>query len=430
MLEKNNKKLIRAWAMFDWSNSVYSLIITTAIFPMYYSSVVKAFHNGEMIPFFGLTIKSSALYSYSLSFSFLVIVFLSPILSGIADFSGKKKMFMKFFTYLGSISCMGLYFFDGSNVEYGLMCSVLASIGFAGSLVFYNGFLPEVATQDKMDKVSAFGFSLGYIGSVILLIVNLIIYTYPESFGFSSALQATKFGFILVGIWWAGFAQIPFKYLQDKPTGAPFNKHLFLAGFREINKVLLSLKDNKVTSRFLFSFFFFSMGVQTVIYLAGLFGSDELEMPETGLIILVLIIQLVAIAGAYLFAFISKKRGNGFSISVALIIWIVVCVVGSQVESLNTFYLLGALLGLVMGGIQSVSRSTFSKLIPKDTKDTASFFSFYDVTEKLAIVIGTFAFARIDQITGSMRYSLLSMSVLFLAGLIILQTAKLKKNMV
>lgn len=429
MLPKNNKRLINAWASYDWSNSVYNLIVTTAIFPIYYSSATEAAFGGETIEFFGISIKNTVLYTYAISFSFLIIVFLSPVLSGIADYSGRKKRFMQLFTYLGALACIGLFFFNGQNVEYGILCAVLASVGYAGSLVFYNGFLPEIATTDKMDQVSAKGFAMGYVGSVILLIINLILLLNPESIGFEDKGAATKFGFILVGIWWLGFSQIAFYYLKDHPTGKKMNNEILTKGINELQKVFTQVKKKLVLNRYLYSFFFYSMGVQTVMLLAPLFGEKEVGMEADEMIIVVLILQVLAIGGAYLFSWISKKGGNGLSISIALISWIGICVFGYFLNDKMSFYSLAAVLGLVMGGIQSISRSTYSKLIPEGTKDTASFFSFYDITEKLAIVIGTFSYGFIEQLTGSMRNSLVFMAVFFVSGFIILQTAGLKKSL-
>ncbi len=428
MLEKNNKRLINAWASYDWSNSVYNLIVTTAIFPIYYLSTTQEAFGGEMVRFFGMEIKNSVLYSYAISFSFLVIVVLSPILSGIADYGGKKKQFMQFFTYMGSMACIGLYFFRGENIEYGIMCAVLASIGFAGSLVFYNGFLPEVATIDMMDKVSAKGFAMGYSGSVILLGVNLALFMNFDVFGFSNGSSATQFGFILVGIWWLGFSQIAFYYLKDRSTGNPITFNTLGRGIKELRKVLGVVGGSKVMSRFLSSFFMFSMGVQTVMLLAPLFGDKEIGMQADEMIFVVLILQVLAIGGAFLFAWISTLRGNRFAIGLALIVWILICITGYFLKDKITFYYLAAFLGFVMGGTQSLSRSTYSKLIPTENKDTASFFSFYDITEKLAIVIGSFSYGLIDQITGSMRNSMVFMSIFFIAGFIILQFVNLKKS--
>ncbi|OIQ30940.1 MAG: MFS transporter [Bacteroidetes bacterium MedPE-SWsnd-G2] len=429
MLEQNNKKLINAWASFDWANSVYNLIVTTAIFPIYYLTTTKAVFGGEMVDFFGMSIKNSVLYSYAISFSFLIIVFMSPVLSGIADYGGLKKRFMQFFTYLGSFACMGLYFFTGENVEYGIACAVTASIGFAGSLVFYNGFLPEVASVDQMDKVSAKGFAMGYIGSVILLIINLVLFQKYEVFGFESGQSATRFGFVLVGIWWLGFAQIAFHYLRDKGERKKITSKVLSHGIKEIKSVMKIVKSKLVMNRFLSAFFLFSMGVQTVMLLAPLFAEKEIGMEADEMIMVVLIIQIIAIVGAYFFAFLSKRKGNGFAISTTLLLWIVICVSGYFLQDKMSFYTLAAVLGFVMGGIQSISRSTYSKLIPSGSKDTASFFSFYDITEKLAIVIGSLCYGFIDQVTGSMRNSMIFMSVFFIGGFILLQLANLKKNM-
>ncbi len=429
MLPKNNSRLINAWASFDWSNSVYNLIITTAIFPIYYLGMTQEAFGGEMVEFLGMTIKNSVLYSYAISFSFLVIVFISPVLSGIADYGGMKKRFMQFFTYLGSAACIGLYFFTGENVEYGIACAVLASVGYAGSLVFYNGFLPEVASVDRMDEVSARGFAMGYVGSVILLIVNLVLFQQFSTFGFETGVAATRFGFILVGIWWFGFSQIAFYYLKDRSTGKKITMDILGNGTKELKKVFAVARKKQVLFRFLSSFFLFSMGVQTVMLLAPLFAEKEIGMEADEMIIVVLIIQIIAIGGAYLFAWISKLKGNGFSISVMLLIWVFICITGYFLQEKVSFYALAGLLGFVMGGIQSISRSTYSKLIPEETQDTASFFSFYDITEKLAIVIGSMSYGLIDQVTGSMRNSMVFMSVFFIGGLILLRLANLKKNM-
>ena len=429
MLEQNNKRLINAWASFDWSNSVYNLIVTTAIFPIYYLSTTQEAFGGEIVSFFGILVKNSVLYSYAISLSFLVIVFISPILSGIADYGGMKKKFMQFFTYLGSFACIGLYFFTGENIEYGIACSVLASIGFAGSLVFYNGFLPVVASKDRMDEVSAKGFAMGYAGSVILLIINLVLYQKYEIFGFANGGAATRFGFILVGVWWMGFAQIAFYYLKDSKNGTPITREILGKGTQELKKVWKIVKDKTVMKRFLYAFFLFSMGVQTVMLLAPLFADKEIGMGADEMIYIVLILQILAIVGAFFFAWLSKLKGNGFAISTTLLIWMFICISGYFMHDKISFYSLAAFLGFVMGGIQSMSRSTYSKLIPVEAKDTASYFSFYDITEKLAIVIGSLSYGFIDQVTGSMRNSMMFMTIFFIGGFILLQLANLKKNM-
>ncbi|RAI90143.1 MFS transporter [Algoriphagus yeomjeoni] len=414
---KDTQKIQNAWAMYDWANSVYSLVITSTIFPVYFNSVTKGLSANDAVDFFGFEIVNTVLYSYSISFSFLIIALISPILSGIADASGKKLQFMKFFAYMGSLSCVALFFFDGNNLEWGICFSVLASVGYAGSIVFYNAYLPEITTPDKFDLLSAKGFALGYIGSVILLVVNLLMIQFPSWFMLSDDGMAARFSFLITGLWWAGFSQIPFRILPQNPFGKDIRKEFLLKGYQEIRKVWNEVKQIKVMNRFLASFFFYSMGVQTVMYLAATFGDKELGLPGDQLIMTILIIQIVAIAGSYFFAFISKKYGNKQSLVIMVLIWVGICAGAYYVYTVYEFFALAFVVGLVMGGIQSLSRSTFSKLIPRDTTDHASYFSFYDVTEKVAIVLGTFSYGFIEQITGSMRNSALSLGLFFLVGL-------------
>lgn len=424
---KDDKKTINAWCSYDWANSVYNLIVTTAIFPVYYTATTRSAFGGNEIDFFGWKIENTVIYTYAISFSFLIAVILYPILSGIADYSGQKKKFMKFFTYLGATACVSLYFFTGENVEFGILVAVTASIGYASSVVFYNAFLPEIASADKMDNTSARGFSMGYIGSVILLLISLVLILNYEAFGFENSSDATRMVFLLVGIWWVGFAQIAFRHLQDKPTGNKINAEILSRGFNELKGVFLKLKENVATLRFLYSFFFYSMGVQSVMLLAPLFGESEIGMTGDEMIYVVLILQLLAIAGAYIFAFISNKKGNKFAISLAVVVWMFICLVAYFLTDKISFYVLAGFLGFVMGGIQSISRSTYSKMIPEKTEDTATYFSFYDVMEKLAIVLGTASYGVIEHITGSMRNSILFMTVFFAVGLIILMKAKLPR---
>ena len=413
----NRKKVQGAWAMYDWANSVYSLVITSTIFPVYYNSVTQGVDGSDKVDFFGWEVVNTVLYSYSISFSFLVIAILSPLLSGIADASGLKLSFMKFFAYLGSLSCVGLFFFDGDNLEFGILCSVMASIGYAGSIVFYNAYLPEIADEHEYDFLSARGFALGYVGSVILLVFNLLLIQFPETFGIPAGGFAARLSFLITGIWWSGFSQIPFRALPKNPFKKRIESRFLLKGYHEIQNVFFQVRAIPVIKRFLVSFFFYSMGVQTVMYLAASFGDKELGLPGDQLILTVLIIQFVAIGGSYLFAYISKKSGNKVGLLILVFIWIGICGAAYFVYSVYEFYALAFVVGMVMGGIQSLSRSTFSKLIPDDTTDHASFFSFYDVTEKLAIVFGTFSYGAIEQLTGSMRNSALSLGVFFVVGL-------------
>lgn len=424
----SSKKVQNAWAMYDWANSVYSLVITSTIFPVYYNSVTQGIDGSDRVSFFGWEVINTVLYSYSISFSFLVIALLAPLLSGIADATGNKLSFMKFFVYLGSLACGALFFFSGDNLEFGILCSVLASIGFSGSIVFYNSYLPEIAKEEEFDLLSAKGFALGYIGSVVLLVFNLLTIQHPEWFGMPAGSFAPRFSFLLTALWWVGFAQIPFRILPNNPYKKSISSGFLLKGYQEISVVFQEVRRTPVTNLFLASFFFYSMGVQTVMYLAASFGDKELGLPGDQLILTVLIIQFVAIGGSYLFAFISRRVGNKVSLVSMVLIWMGICVAAYFVNNVNEFYALAFVVGLVMGGIQSLSRSTYAKLIPASTTDHASFFSFFDMTEKVAIVLGTFTYGAIEQLTGSMRNSALFLVVFFVIGLVFLSRVALPKR--
>ena len=329
--------------------------------------------------------------------------------------------------YLGSFSCMSLYFFDGENVEYGIIFSVLASVGFTGSLVFYNAFLPEISTPKNFDNISARGYSFGYVGSVILLIICLALIQGFEFFGFQSSKDATKFTFLLVGFWWILFAQITLFYLPEKHKKIKLNRTILTYGLRELNKVWNYIKGVKNLKLYLLSYFFYSMGVQTIMLVASYFGDKELNLEQSKLIFTILIIQLIAIFGAYFFAFLSKLKGNKFSLLIMNSCWIIICVSAYFTTNENQFYFLAAAVGILMGGIQSLSRSTFSKLIPDEIDDNASFFNFYAISYNISVVIGTFSYGYIEQVTGSMRSSILVLTLFFIIGLVILLNTKIKK---
>ncbi len=426
-MELNNKKIINAWCMYDWANSVYSLVITTAVFPLYFKGATKTAYGEGDIPFFGFQIDGSALYSYALSASFLVVALILPLLSGIADYSNNKRFFMKLFTYIGSFSCIAMFFFTGENVEFGILCSFLASIGYASGLVFYDSFLPEITTPDRYDHISARGYSYGYVGSVILLVINLLLIAQHEFFGVEEVFMV-KTAFLMVGVWWMAFAQYAFYHLKDQGNKRKIKKEYLATGYREIRKVWNSLGQLPVMKQYLIAFFFYNTGVQTVMYLAALFATDELNMEGSNLIMITLIIQLVAVPGAYFFAYLSKKKGNRVSLLTMVVIWSLVCIAAFMITSSMQFYLLAAVVGVIMGGIQSLSRATYSKLIPENTIDHASYFSFYDVTFTLSVVIGTFSYAAIMQLTGSMRYSVLVLVLYFVIGFVFLYLLKLPRS--
>ena len=364
MPEHYNKKTIRAWVFYDWANSVYSLVIATAVFPIYYSNITTRDDGFDIINFWGMDFPNTALYSYSLSFSFLLVVILSPVLSGLADYSSRKLSFLKRFCYLGAASVAMLYFFtDVSNVWIGLLFTVLASVGFWGSQVFYNAFLPEIAPKKYQDSISARGFSMGYLGSTLLLIFLLALIQKHEWFGLPDAGIATRLSFVFVGLWWAGFAQVTFRGLPKPAARKPIHWNNIVDGYRRIWFVWNELKQMPVLRRFLLAFFFLSTGVQTIILLATPFGTKELKLGATEMIITILLIQIVAIGGASFFAWLSGKKGNFFALKVALVLWMLVALTAWSLRAEDPdvqykFFGLAGFVGLVLGGIQSISRST------------------------------------------------------------------------
>jgi UMF1 family MFS transporter len=419
-MQTASKKVITGWAMYDWANSVYNLVITTTFFPIYYTEMTNAAPFNGHVTILGRTFVNTALYNYALAFTFLIVAITLPVLSSIADYKGNKKKFMQAFCTLGAVACSCLYFFTPEYFDFGIICMMLGAFGFYGSLVFYNSYLPEIAAEKDRDRVSAKGFSYGYVGSVLMQLLGFALVLFWNKIPFlHSAGEAVRWTFLLVGVWWLGFAQMTFSRLPKSIASEKFaeKKNSISGGFIELKKVFLQLAKMPVLKRLLFAFFFYSMGVQTVMLAATIFGSKVLNLPSTNLIVIIVIIQLVAIPGAYLISKLSEKYGNLQTLIGVVLFWVAICVGAYFMQTAIHFYILGIAVGVVMGGIQSLSRSTYSKLMPV-TIDTASFFSFYDVTEKIAIVIGLSAFGYIEEYTGNMRDSVISLVVFFAIGFI------------
>lgn len=433
-----SKKVINAWCLYDWANSAYNLVITSTIFPAYYEAVTRNRLPDNEVRFFGRNFVNTALYNYALGFAFIIVALISPVLTAIADTRGNKKNFMRFFCILGSLSCAGLYFFTPTEapgnttalssgaLHFGIICMVVSCIGFWASLVFYNSYLPDLVPEYMRDRISARGYTWGYIGSVILQIICFVIVFFPTLFGLHSDFEQNympaRISFVLVAIWWFGFALIPFKLLPKgniKYSGNSGN--VFKTGFAELKKVWDQVKIRSTLKRFLYSFFWVSAGIQTVFLAATQFGAKELHLPTPKLIITIMIIQLVAIPGAILISRISERVGNIQTLIGVVAMWVAICALAYFIQTDIQFYILGAIVGLVMGGLQSLSRSTYANLMP-ETEDTASFFSFYDVTEKIALVIGMFSFAYVEELTRNMRNSVLVLMIFFIIGMIFLAT--------
>ncbi|MGG5505283.1 MULTISPECIES: MFS transporter [unclassified Myroides] len=429
--EKGNAKLLNAWAFYDWANSVYPLVISSSIFPLYYGMLFRA-KKIDQYTFFGVSMNSESIISYITALGFLIIAFISPLLSGIADYLGTKKFFMKLFCGIGSVSCMLLYFFSLDYFGLSLFIYMMGLIGFWGSLVFYNSYLPDIAYEEQQDRISAKGYALGYVGSVVLLILNLALVMNAEKLGFDNGQQAMRMSFILVGVWWIAFSQITFRRLPDFKNDKKLSKGIVFKGFTELKKVMVLLQEQRILKRYLVAFFVYSMAVQTVMIIAAFFGEKEIAWQDErqrsmGLIVSIMLIQLIAIVGAFATSSLSKRIGNIYTLCVLNVLWVFICIYAYTIISPNEFYVAAAFVGLVMGGIQSLSRSTYAKLLP-ETTDTTSFFSFYDVTEKIGIVVGMSIYGLISDLTGKMQNAILFLILFFIVGFFLLLRVNEKKK--
>lgn len=407
--------------MFDWANSAYNLVITSTIFPAYYTAITYTQERGDVVQFFGFDIVNTALSNFSLSLSYLIMAIALPYLSTYADVSGRKKYFMKIFTYLGAIACIGLFFFRLETLELGIFLYSLAAMGYIGGLAFNNSYLPLIATVDQQDAVSAKGFSYGYVGCVTLQLICFLFVLKPDWFGITDPSLPARLSFFLVGVWWLSFSQFTFRSLpESNPSKLSDGQTIARKVKTEFAGVVARLRQIPMIRKFLPPYFFYSMGVQTVIIVATAFGMKEIGLEMSELIASILLIQLVAIGGAYLMSRLSNAWGNVRVLMLVVLCWILICIAAYFITTKIEFYILAFLVGAMMGGIQSLSRSTYSKLIPVDIEDTTTFFSFYDVTEKIAIVLGLFCFAIIEQMTHNIRYSALSLSIFFILALVLL----------
>ncbi|KOY87483.1 MFS transporter permease [bacterium 336/3] len=425
---KNDPKITNAWTMYDWANSAFSLVIASAVFPGYSDSITRNPDGTSEILFLGSTIKNTVIFEYAASLAFFLIALISPILTAIADYSGRKKAFMQFFCIIGSIACFILILFkDLSTIHWGILGYMLGLIGYAGSVVFNNSYLPDIATDDQFDRLSAKAFARGYIGSVILLVFSLALIIFRKDLGIEDGSIAPRISFALTGLWWIGFAQYSFYYMPNNVYQKEAKGNWLLNGFKELGNVWKQVRPLKYLKMFVVAFFFYNMAVQSVMYLAPFFAKEEVKMEEQALIMVVLIIQLVAIVGSYFFSAISNRKGNTYSLRIAVIIWIGICIWAYFVKDKMSFYGLAGVVGFVMGGVQSLSRSTYAKLMP-ETTDTASFFSFYDAADKISTALGIFVYGAIHHFTGSMRNSVLALMGFFIIGLLVLFLVPSKKS--
>lgn len=415
---KGDKRIIRGWVMYDWANSVYQLTIASAIFPIYYNSVTRTGDNFT-VTFFGAPITNTVLYSWAIAAAYLLVAIMSPLFSSMADYTGQRKGFMRAFTIIGAVSCGALFFFDKNHIELGVIAFALGTIGYGGSIVFYNSFLPVIAEPEDQDRISARGYAMGYLGGVILLLFNLLMIMRPDIFGLAAGTSLpARISFVSVFIWWIGFSQITFSRLPKYTFRKRIKRDsVFTNGYKELRIVFNHIRKSGTLSLYLTGFFFLMMGLLTTMFMAATYGEKQLGLKEDVLIPTILAIQLVGMLGAWMFARISERWGNLRALMITIVMWSVICVGAYFITNAIQFLTAAFFIGIVMGGSQSLARSTYSKMLPTDTTDHTSYFSFYDVMEKLATVAGTFSFGAIEAITGSMRYAVLAIAIFFVISL-------------
>jgi UMF1 family MFS transporter len=416
---KGDKRIVNGWVMYDWANSVYQLTIASAIFPIYYNTVTRTGTDFN-VSFFGAKIINTVLYSWAIAAAYLLVALMSPLFSSMADYTGRRKGFMRAFTLIGAVACGALYFFDKNHIELGVIAFTLGTIGYGGSIVFYNSFLPVIAEPEDQDRISARGYSMGYLGGVVLLLFNLLMIMNPGLFGIGtdSSLPA-RISFLSVCIWWVGFSQITFSRLPKYTFRQRIKREsVWTNGYKELRLVFNQIKKSYKLRMYLTGFFFLMMGLLTTMFMAATYGEKQVGVKEDVLIPTVLAIQLVGMLGAWMFARISEKLGNLRALMITIVAWIFICIGAYFITNATGFLIAAFFIGIVMGGSQSLARSTYSKMLPADTTDHTSFFSFYDVMEKLATVAGTFSFGAIEALTGSMRFSVLAITIFFVISLV------------
>ncbi|HEY8897153.1 MAG TPA: MFS transporter [Niastella sp.] len=419
---KPNNKTITAWCWYDWANSSYSLVITSAIFPSYFLSLSDHSGRGDA---WWQKIGNSVLYAYMYSFASLVLLFLSPLFGSIADYAGRKKFFMSLFSYIGAISCVLLFFSTADQMALTCTLFIVSSICYSLGVVFYNAYIPEIASPDQFDTVSAKGFAWGYFGGMVALVISLLMIQFAEKVGFTNEqvqqLVPVRVSFIFIGVWWLVFARYSLKGLPPDGRHKKINTKAILQSYSRIVEAFRRARGHKVISIFLLAFFFYDMGVTTVMGMSSVFATKTLHLTTAHLIGVILILQLVAIIGSYLFVIVAKKFNNLVSVKSAVLLWVVVCIIGYLVQNITQFYIMAVLVGLVMGGTQALSRSAFAALIQGEQDEYATYFSLYDVLDKMGVVLGTFLFGWIEYLTGSMRASVATLSIFFIIGFIFLQ---------
>jgi UMF1 family MFS transporter len=414
---KAKKKLQRSWMMYDFGNSAFATTIMAAVLPVYYSNVAASgLEEGLATSYWG----------YSQSISVLIVAILAPILGAISDYSAAKKKFLQFFAFMGIIASILLMFVGEGDYILASVLFIVGSIGFSGGNIFYDGFLPEVAEGEEMDKVSAGGYAYGYVGGGILLTINILMILNPQWFGLADTVIATQLSFASVGVWWLLFSIPLFKNIkEEKKVPVKRDRSYISIGFSRVGNTFREIKQYKQALIFLLAFWLYNDGISTIMRMATIYGA-EIGIAGNDLIVALLITQFVGIPFTFFFGWLAAKITAKRALTITLVIYMIITILGYFMVSALQFYILAIAVGMVQGGAQSLSRSIFGRMIPENKH--AEFFGFYGISSKFAAVFGPFIFAFVGQITGNSRFGILSLIFFFIAGIILLRFVDVDKG--
>lgn len=411
------------WYFYDWANSAFSTTVVTVFLGPYLTSVTRAAANANGLVYpLGIPVAVGSFFPYMVSLSVLLQVVFLPILGAIADYSHRKKQFLGIFAYIGAVATMGMYFLQGDNYLLGGALFLIANLAFGASIVFYNAFLPDIASPGTRDAVSSRGWALGYLGGGLLLVANLVLFNGRDALGLSSN-DAVRISLASAGIWWAIFTIIPLLRLKRREPikRMPPGEHTWSIGFKQLAETFRNARHYPQTLLFLLAYLLYNDGIQTVISLSSQFGAEELKLDQSVLITAILVVQFVAFAGALAFGYIARGVGAKRAILGSLVIWtgtVIAAYALVQPNSPAQFYVLGAIIAVVLGGSQALSRSLFSQMIPPGKE--SEYFSLYEVSERGTSWLGPLVFGLALQFTSSYRIAILLLIIFFIAGMALL----------
>ncbi|MFV9503619.1 MAG: MFS transporter [Oscillochloridaceae bacterium umkhey_bin13] len=425
----NDRREQIGWYFYDWANSAFSTTVVTVFLGPYLTAVTRAAADeaGFVYPL-GIPVAAGSFFPYMVSLSVLLQVFFLPILGAIADYSGAKKLLLGIFAYIGAFATMGMYFLQGDNYLLGGVLFLIANLTFGASIVFYNAFLPEIASPDQRDKVSSQGWAMGYLGGGLLLLLNLILFNSAEALGIPES-TAVRISLTSAGMWWAIFTIIPMLTLRVRRALRPLppGERYITVGFKQLAETFRELRNYPQTLLFLAAYLLYNDGIQAVIALAAVFGAEELGLPQGVLIPAILMVQFVAFFGALGFGILAQRIGSKRAIMISLVIWTAVVIYGYFMPAgvPAQFFALAAVIAVVLGGSQAISRSVFSLMIPEGKE--AEYFSLYEIGERGTSWLAPLFFGLALQYTGSYRIALVSLMIFFIAGLILLSFVNIRR---